>query len=174
MDSKIKRILKYLEFENSISIKLFLVLYCNIYSDELFKIDISHKDIKVLLPYLKTISYDYVAKNPNEVYTGDIILVKDSFGNTVPYLKPEQKEYSEVDVSICEENLQYNFEEIMELDDLSISRLVLLSKNYKANNALKEYNKVKKLIKKRKDESHVKEYHRLKEKLLMEGRDEYD
>lgn len=168
------KVLKKLEKNNSISIRNFLISYCNIYCEEVLKNEITHKDIRVLFPYLKRISFEYVEKNLKQVYTGQILLVKDKFGNIVPYAKPELMEYDDIDVDIELETEEELFEDVIELESLNYHELVLLSQKYKEMNRLKEYRVVIRMIKKQKKQSGNKQYHKIKDKEYLKGRYEYD
>ena len=170
-----KKLLKNLEKNNSISLRNFLISYCNICCDGVLKNEITHKDMKILFPYLKRVSYEYVEKNLKQVYTGEILLVKDKIGNIVPYIKPEFIEYDNMDIDIdsCLEPKE-EIEEIIELENLNYHELVLLSHKYRELNRLKEYRTVIRMIKKFKKESGMDLYHKKKEKILLKRREEDD
>jgi len=172
MDSKDKKILNDLEKNNSISLKNFLISYCGIYNEDLLHNKITHKDIKVLLPDLKRVSYDYMLENKKELFTGNILIVKDSCGNYAPYLNPKLNEYIDVEMEY-EGEKKDNFEIAVELEKLTFYELTELCRKYKEENRIKEYRKVCKLIKKMKNNG-IDEYHRKKEKMLLKGFDEND
>ena len=174
MNGKQKKALKQLFENNHISIKSFLMCYCGIYSNQALSNKVTHDDIKVLLPYLKRKSFEYVLKNLCEVYTGDIILVSDALGNIVPYVKPKIKNISEAMYVCCEVREEQNndFENI-DLDKLSKYELIELRRKYKSNQKIECYGKICRLIKEKKDPK-VKRYHKNKEKLIMKGRLEND
>ena len=116
-----KKVLKDLQKNNSISLKNFLISYCNICCDEVLKNEITHDDVKILFPFLKRVSYKYVEKNLKQIYTGEIILVKDKLGNVAPYVKPEILEYDDIDVDFYVDSKDETFEEIVELENLKLN-----------------------------------------------------
>ena len=174
MSSKNKQVLKDLK-KNSISLKKFLMFYYGVCESNILSHNLTHKDIKILFPYLKRASFDYVLDNIKEIYTGSIIMVRDSIGNSVPYINPKLdiciEDYG--DMKITEEDMDKTFEEIIDLENLNLYELVQLAKKYKADNRINEYRHVCRLIRKRKDND-LKIYHENKEKILMKGRCEND
>jgi len=97
--------------KNCISLTKFLINYCGIYSDDMHNIEISHSDIKELMPQLKRVSFESLLKNKNGFYTGNIIPVKDCCGNVVPYINPMLK---------VDELSQINCEKIKEENEVSL------------------------------------------------------
>lgn len=170
-----KKVLKELEKEYSISLKSFLIIFCGICNDTLLKGKVSHDDIKHLFPELKRVSFDYINKNINEIYTGKVILVKDSYDFIVPYKKPLIEKYIEIpDIEIVEEKCEEAIEEIVNLENLSLYELSELGKKYKEEKRLTEYRSVCRLIKKINNESGIKEFHKRKEKIKeMNYNDKY-
>lgn len=161
-----KKVLKDIEKEYSISLKSFLMIFCGIYNETLLCEKVRHDDIKHLFPELKKVGFDYLAKNINELYTGNVILVKDSYGFIAPYKKPLIEEYVEMpDIEIVEIKKEEAIEEIVNLENLSLYVLSELGKKYKEENRLTEYRKVCRLIKKINDESGIKEFHKKKQKI---------
>lgn len=175
MGSKDKKILNDLKDNNCISLRKFLMFYYGISDSNILSHNLTHKDIKVLFPDLKRVSFEYVLDNIKEVYIGTIIMVKDSIGNAVPYINPKLDiciEY-DIDIEIPEEDKDNTFEQIIDLENLNLYELIELAKKYKSNNRIKEYRKVCRIIKKRK-ENDLKIYHEKKEKILLKGRCEND
>jgi len=170
-----KKNLKQLEKEYSISLKSFLIDFCGIFNDILLNEKVSNNDIKNLFPELKRVSFDYINKNPKEIYTGEVILVKDSFGFIVPYKKPVIEEYLEIpDIEINEDIKEKAIEEVVNLEKLNLYELSELGKKYKKENRLTEYRKVCRIIKKIKNENGTKEFHKKKEKIKeMNYNDKY-
>ena len=175
MDSKDKKILNDLKDNNSISLRKFLMFYYGINDSNILSHNLTHKDIKTLFPNLKRFSFDYVLDNIKEIYTGSIIMVKDSMGNAVPYINPKLDICIEedIDIEITEEDNDNTLEEIIDLENLSLYELAELAKKYKTDNRINEYRKVCRIIKKRKDND-LKIYHEKKEKIIMKGRCEND
>ena len=176
MNGKQQKNLKNLFENNHISMKSFLMCYCGVCDQELLNGKVTHTAIKVLLPYLERKSFEYVLKNTNEVYKGDVILVKDTIGNIVPYVKPNIKTvdydtYNYCDINKKEERT--NITEEVDLDSLSKYELIELRKKCKYQQNAQYYRKVCRLIKEKKD-NNVKEYHKKKEKIIMKGRLEND
>ena len=161
-----KKVLKDLEKEYSISLKSFLMIFCGICNETLLQGKISHDDVKHLFPELKKSTFEYLSKNINEIYTGNIILVKDSYGFIAPYQKPLIEEYIEIpDIEIIDDKKEKAIEEIVNLENLSLYELSELGKKYKEENRLTEYRKVCRLIKKINNESGIKDFHKKKEKI---------
>lgn len=175
MSSKDKKVLNDLKDNNSISLRKFLMFYYGICDSNILSHNLTHKDIKVLFPDLKRVSFDYVLDNIKEIYTGSIIMVKDSIGNAVPYINPKLDICIEEDIDIetIEETKNDSFEEIVNLENLNLYELVELAKKYKIDNRINDYRKVCRIIKKRK-ENDLKIYHEKKEKILLKGRCEND
>ena len=169
-----KKLLKELEKNNCISLKSFLISYCGICYSSLLNENISHEDIKYLLPDLKRSSYEYILKNVKDVYTGKIILVKDSYGHIIPYLKPEIKEYYENNEIEKDDVKEETFEKAINLEKLSLYELSELGKKYKDKNRVTEYRKICRIIKREHKQSGVQEYHKKKEKIKMKGFDDND
>lgn len=175
MCSKDKKILNNLKDNNSISLRKFLMFYCGISDNNILSHNLTHKDIKVLFPDLKRISFDYVLDNIKEIYIGSIIMVKDSIGNAVPYINPKLDICidDDFDIDMPDEDKDNTLEEIIDLENLDLYELVELAKKYKTDNRITEYRKVCRLIRKRKDND-LKIYHEKKEKIIMKGRCEND
>ena len=175
MSSKDKVILKKLEEDQSISLRKFLMFYCGIDNRDLLSHKITHKDIKFLLPNLKRVSFDFVLDNIKEIYIGSVIIVKDSNGNCAPYINPKINEYidNDIEIEIEKEKEVTSFETVINLENLNLYELVELAKKYKADNRVKEYRKLSKIIKKKKGEG-IEIYHKNKEKIMIKERKEND
>lgn len=175
MSSKDKKILNDLKDNKSISLRKFLMFYYGINDSNILSNNLTHKDIKVLFPDLKRVSFDYVLDNIKEIYTGSIIMVKDSIGNAIPYINPDLDICieEEIDIETTEDYNDNTFEKIIDLENLNLYELVVLSKKYKMDNRINEYRKVCRIIKKMKNND-LKIYHEKKEKIIMKGRSEDD
>ena len=176
MNNKDKRILRKLQKNNATTLKLFLIAYCGIQDGNLLSNKLSHKDIKQLFPNLKRVSFDYVLDNIDDIYTGNIILVQDSFEKVVPYKNPHIQIYEDINIEYVEEDIENSndtFDTVLELENLNSYELSQLAKKYKESNRITEYRKVCRMIKKRKNNG-VEEYHKKKEKIIMKGRIEND
>ena len=156
-----------------ISLTKFLINYCGIYNDEIYNIKISHQDIKSLMPNLKRVSFESLLNDKKSFYIGDIIPVKDCYGNVVPYINPmiEYNVAAEIDCEVKERCKQLEEITIDEnLNNYELARLCRLLKEYHKN---REYREIRRLLKRNKDEK-VKKYKREKDNLIMEGRREHD
>ena len=155
-----------------ISLQKFLINYCGIYSDRIHDIKITHQDIKELMPQIKRISFEDLLKCKKELYIGNIIAVKDSLGNIVPYVNPmlELKEISQIYCEKYEEEV--TIPELISDKNLNIYDLVTFGRYFKTHNKLKEYRIVRKLLEEQK--KGVKQYKKRREKLIMKGRDNYE
>ena len=177
MDNKKQKILELIQENNGISLKAFLVYYCGIGNQMILSKKISHRDIKCLMPNLKRVSFDYALKNLKEVYIGNIILVKDSYGHFAPYIKPNIIDYND-DYKLYNEyddntnNKEDNFETIILSEALNLYELKELKDKYKKLGRISEYRKVCRIIHKKKDE--LKIYHACREKIKLKGRLEND
>lgn len=72
----------------NVSIGCFLKKFCNINIEESSLIN--HSDMKELFPELKRTSYLNALQNLKLVYTGEIVLVVDNNGYTIPYFAPTE------------------------------------------------------------------------------------
>lgn len=159
------------ELENScISLTKFLINYCGIYNEQIHNIKISHQDIKELLPEIRRVSFESLLGNKNSFYTGDIIPVKDCYGNVVPYINPklEIEVTLEIDCEKIEE--EHLVDEVDINEDLSCYELVKLCRLFKEYNRKREYRLAHKFLKNEKNDS-VKQYKKRKDILIMKGRE---
>ncbi len=147
MSTKIKDLKYYERLNFGISIIDFLYIYCGLTTSNLYTI--THKDVKRLLPELKRFSIDYACKNPDLIFTGDIILVKDNKKITIPYYNPlkdslkQTIDYGEMADPLRKEKVNKSF------DITTLSNYELKLK-YKLQRHSKNFNKYKicRLIKK--------------------------
>lgn len=156
----LKRLKKDLE-KNCISLTKFLINYCGIYHKDIHDMKISHQDVKELMPGLKRVSFESLLENKDSFYIGDIIPVRDSYGNIVPYENPmlEFDDTLNIDCDIEEKNDE--LENITISDNLNKHELVNLCRYFKKHNMKKEYRKAYKLLKEEK-RNKVKQYKREK------------
>ena len=176
MDKRNKKLLKCLQKNNCIDLNTFLMCYCGVWNDVLLVNKVTHSDIKFLFPDLKKVSFDFVLKNLKDVYTGNIILVKDSNNNVVPYINPKLEDIFDIEVNYerYDTNIEEDaFDRVVELEGLSSYELIQLAKKYREKKRMKEYRKVCRLIKAIKEDN-IEEFHKKKEKIIMKGRLEYD
>lgn len=177
MGNKSKRLEKELE-SLCISLEKFLVYYCGINYELIKGIKINHKDVKKIIPSLETVKFELVAKNKNRVYNGNIIIVKDSYGQIAPYINPGFQ--LEDNTLLCDEECNENifnikeniFKDIIISENLSLYELLSLSKYYKKNKNLARYRAVRKLIVEKNDKTKV--YKNKKLNLKMEGKEYYE
>ena len=123
---------------NTIDMQKFLLCYLNI-SNENLK-DITHKEVKTLMPYLKRCSFEYAEEHPELVEAGEIIYVNDRLHNIVPYLRPElmiKPESDEVVIDKIDKPIQDEFN----LDGKSVYELRELLHRTKRISQLKQIKK---------------------------------
>lgn len=160
---------KELEGEN-ISLAKFLMNYCGIYNKKIYALKISHQDIKKLIPGLKRVSFDYLQNNIHELFNGNVIAVKDSFGNIVPYVNPKL-DIEKMREITCKECIEENLPEKEVNECLSTYELTEICRAFRKNKGT-EYRQASQLLKNRKCK--VKSYKKKKDKLMMEGKDSND
>ena len=162
-NEQIKRLKREMK-DNSISIRKFLILYFGV--DVKCADELSHRDVKELIPQTRRISYENLLDNKRKMYTGEIISVKDCFGEVIPYIKPNLEPiYSSVIVNCkkkCKDNLKFN-------DGLNTYELSILCKKYKLLKRFKDYRKAYKLLKSKKEKPRVQKI----KKYILED-DEYE
>ena len=173
MNKRSKNQFNKMKVQYCISVNAFLTKYCGIHDESILNMNFSSKDLKVLFPYLKNLSYDKVLENPKEVYTGNILLVKDCGGNVVPYFKPKiiMDECITLDIKI--EDKEDIVITAINLEKLTDYQLSLLAKRYKELNRITEYRKVCQMIIDRKNKSNIKKYKHKKEKILIKQKEGY-
>lgn len=155
-----------------ISLEKFLINYCGIYSEEFHNIKITHQDIKKLIPNLKRVSFEYLIGNKKELYIGNVIAVKDSLENIVPYVNP-MLEITEIKEVQCEKKKEEVIKEIIIDENISFYEALELCRYYKTHNKLKEYRIVHKILENLKDPE-IKQYKKKKDNLIVKGRGIYD
>lgn len=173
MNKRSKKQFEKLKGQYCISVNAFLTKYCGIYDESILSMNLSSKDLKVLFPYLKNLSYDKVLENPKEVYIGNILLVKDYMGNVVPYFKPKRITDECITLDICEDKKEDKFITAINLEKLPDYQLSLLAKRYKELGRITEYRKVCHVITDRKNESNIRKYRNKKEKILIKQKEGY-
>lgn len=138
--------------KESISIKKFLRLYYGIIDENLLNSKITHKALKILIPELKRLPFDYSFKNEEKIANGEILLVIDCNGIIIPYESPKAVK----DIDDIEKNKNYNskkekaIEEIIELENLNIYQLAMLCRKYKDEHRIKEYRLTYRVLKEKK------------------------
>lgn len=80
MNNKIKEFNK-----NAIDTISFLKKYYGIINENLNRDKLTHQNLSTLFPQLKRVSNDFVLKNPELIYTGKVIFVKDANNYCAPY-----------------------------------------------------------------------------------------
>lgn len=169
-NNQLKNLRKEMDY-NSITLKKFLILYCGIKSESLGERKISHEEIKILFPYIKRTSFDVISKNKKCLYSGEIIVVTDSYGKMIPYVKPIIKEENTLEFNV--DVYTQRIEESVIKENLSPYELKMLSKRFKQLGRFKEYRIIRNLLKKSKDLDAIN-YKTKKKKLIMKGREEND
>lgn len=178
MSSKNKELEKELK-GICISLRKFLILYCNVYDETIYNKKMSHNDVKTLIPDLRRVSFQSLIGNKRSLYTGSIVAVMDSYGNVLPYIAPKIQDDFLPQFYDYKLDLTYDcdkknkLEEIIISEDLSRYELVLLCKYYKNNNRIGEYRIANKLLKMKKG-GKVKKYKKEKFNLEMKGREEIE
>ena len=171
MNKRSKNQFNKMKTQYCISVNAFLTKYCGIYDESILKMNLSSKDLKTLFPYLKNLSYDRVLEDPKQVYTGNILLVKDNSGNVIPYFKPKRITDDCITLDIKEEKKEDKIITAINLEKLTDYQLCLLSKRYKELGRITEYRNVCRLIVERKNKSNIKKYK--KEKMLIKQKEGY-
>ena len=144
--SELRNLQKFLK-SNCISLEKFLIIYCNIECDSLLEIKLSHKDIKELIPNLKRVSFESLCSDIRTLYTGEVIAVKDSQGNVIPYVCPEQMEKSYPTIEDCKEKELDEIDDLIFNSDLNRYELSVICSKLKKYKKLKQYRIANKLLK---------------------------
>ncbi len=160
-----------------ISFKKFLISYYGVCYEEICNKKMSHKDIKILIPDLRRISFDALIVDKKSLYTGDVVMVRDSYGNIAPYITPEVQTTFVQQVYDCEQSItdkkDEKLKQIIISENLSKYELVVLCRYFKKNGRIAEYRIANRLLKLKKD-SKVTEYKNKKLILKMKGLEEYE
>ena len=82
--------------EVAISINVFVKRMLGVYDDNIMRAEITHKDLVKMFPKLKRTSFDEIMDDPSCIYNGDVIAVRDSKLNIVPYINM-QKRHQDID-----------------------------------------------------------------------------
>lgn len=137
-----------------ISLEKFLKMYLGISNRNLSKL--THKDVKEIFPFLKRTSFDYANENLSEIGSGDIILVKDSKNNIVPYIKPEFviEDINEVNIEVKDKNSKtYHIDNITDLSNYELKKLTSTrNSTYKVARQVKKELKQRGIVKTKKRE----------------------
>lgn len=149
--------------QESISVEAFLARYLGVRDNSILARDISHADIKALFPNLTRSSFDYVIDNPEIVSEGEVLLVTDCYGRTVPYYNPlyvletTVPETEFIGEYVEEEPQEEIIPDINELDLSSLSNYELqgLLHIYAKNNLRGAYRRVRKELTSRKNSHHA-------------------
>lgn len=144
----------------SISITNFLSRVIGIRDNQILSSSISHEDIKTLLPEVKRDSFDHIIDNPGLIYSGEVLLVEDSYGHIVPYINPltlEIAESTEYYGEFNDEPVVVDIPNINDfnLEELSIFELKQLLDTYSRYGLRSAYRKVHRELISRKDSKHA-------------------
>ncbi len=169
MSNKDKRRLLQLS-EQAISVAYFIKHFLGVGDEALMRSGLNHHDLSQIFPDLTRIGWNYVLDNPEDVYIGKVILVKDVEGNIVPYLVSDilkQKceflsvnqygyKVDEFGTSVTWVKVQPSIEDIdkIDLSILSIYELQCLLKEYLKAHKLDWYHVVRRELISRKDSIH--------------------
>lgn len=153
----------------SMNIKKFLNEYCGISYESLQNVKMSHEDIKSLFSDLERISFEDL--DITQLYSGDVIIVVDSYGNIAPYVRPKfedvKNDGSEYDVDVDTDDVRRKVvieEPRNQYDLICACRILRRTNNYS------KYNKFVARLKS--SEANAREYKQRK-KVLRMG-DKYD
>lgn len=156
--------MKNRNIKETIGIKKFLKIYYGVTQGEILSSNITHKDLKFLLPDLKRLPFSYVYKNEDLINSGKVILVSDSFGTIIPYLSPQAEfDIDEDDVFYDEKDSK--IEKAISIENLNIYELSELCKKYKKEHRYKEFRVAYKILK-------DKKYKRQRNQKIYKKRDE--
>lgn len=167
---ELRSLMKELE-GNSISVQKFLSIYCGISAENILNVKISHADLKILMPQLKRVGFDSLLKDKTDLYVGNIIAVRDSYGNIAPYKSPEMElNYESYDVCV-ESNKDKEIKKIIVNEDLNTYELSQLCKKFKISGRMREFRIAYSILKTKKDKR-VKDYKNKKLLLKIKGREQ--
>lgn len=145
----------------SITLKKFLNIYFGFTDESLKNIEITHQDMKVLFPELVRISFEEVYTHMDELYKGNIIIVKDFNGTIAPYIRPKFEILTEAqDIDFCKESIDLY---VSNLRELKKHELILLCKKLKKLRRYSEYRKATKQLRTSKDNDY-----KVKKRILRE------
>jgi hypothetical protein len=131
----------------SISLKKFLILYYGLDIEYVDKL--SHRDIKELIPDSKRISYEELLNRKKDLYTGNVVAVRDCFGDVVPYIKPNiEITHEPILIGNCKRKKEENLEIHI---NLSTYELSILCKKFKLSKQFGEYRKAYRALKSKKE-----------------------
>ena len=154
----------------SIDIKKFLIMF-GLCDESILSVKISHSNLRQLFPSLVRFSYDYIEKNKNMIYDGNVILVKDSFNKIVPYANPNNLDCVFYKAFDCEyDKCSIEVQTLLENENLKNYELQRLCNRLIELRRFKEYRYVKRFLKKRilEETSKVKRYKMERKKLREE------
>jgi hypothetical protein len=131
-----RKVLKQMKKDNAISISNFLFNFYGCKSE--YFDELSHKDLRFLMPYLIIIPMKDVMKDKESLLTGEIILVSDRRNFIVAYENPrvDVQDYKEeiIEMRKCQNKVNLMNDDISNLNKyelLNIYKLNKLSKNNK-------------------------------------------
>lgn len=171
--NKLKKIREKIEDE-AINLRKFLKLYYGI-SIEPYDFKISHEDVIYLIPTIEKVSLERILIEEENIYSNDIITVKDSYNKVVFYKRPVLENYLEIRTIECTDYSKSNIiETAISLEKLNKYKLVQLMNAYKSANRLKEYRIAYRILQKKKEKNKQKEYKRENNNLIKRGMIDYD
>lgn len=149
---------------HGVSITRFIKEFLGIEDDALLRSDLTHQVLAELFPYLKRTSFEHILDNPNVVYSGSVVLVKDKLGNYIPYIVTgllEKLEEQGINYVMSEadwgdgtpENWDQTERINYDLEALSTYQLTQLMYIYKASGEHNNYLKVRNELTSREDSS---------------------
>ena len=140
--------------KQSITLKKFLSIYLGVDCECIKDISMTHQDVKILFPDLIRISFDDVYNNIDDLYKGQIIIVRDCYDDIAPYIRPEfrinlNSEYINFERN-DNESISFNIKK------LKAYELRLLCKRLKKLKKYREYREATKQLRTEKDCTHYK------------------
>lgn len=81
----------------AISVNVFIKRMLGVYDDNIMRAEITHKDLVKMFPKLKRTSYDAIMDDPSCIYSGDVIVVRDSTMSIIPYINYKKNNYLETE-----------------------------------------------------------------------------
>ena len=133
-------------YDMSISLEKFLIMY-GLCDESILNAKMSHKDVKKIIPELKRISFEALPKYRIQLRIGEIIGVRDSYGQVLPYINPELL-MTDINVLIDIKMDKYDVEinNLIENENLNAYELEIACKKFKELKRYKEYKIAKRLL----------------------------
>ena len=143
---------------NVITLSKFLSRYANLTGEDL--VNMTHEEVRVLLPHFKRTTFEYIEKNEDELANGNILLVSDG-KKVIPYFAPELTQDETKTQVIRKMEKRTNEDNIIDYTSLSVFELKkLLRKKFNSgknkSGAKKELEKRGVILRKKYNRNKVK------------------